>query len=198
MITIGNIKDEILKNIHSLKNSIQGYEYSCSMIPLPDEPKKTIQSYIRYNIDLEDVYYGEEDCGNYGVEHDSHVTIIYGYETNDLEEIKSSFDLYVKNCVEFTLGQVRYFAHKLFYVLYIEIKQSYDLKELRRISTNSGLKIFSSYPKYTPHITLAYIAHGTFKKYERLIGDAYFDGIKCVSNKLKITTADGNSRIYEF
>ena len=171
------------------------YDYGCSMLQIDEQTKRIIREYIHKNIDAKDVYY-EEDDPSYGIETNSHITVVYGYTTEDIDAIANSFKPYTKDSVEFTLGKIGFFSHKQYYVLYIEVISNGDIMTLHDTSATSGLEIFDTYPNYHPHVTLAYMKTNTFRDYQHLIGDDYFDGLECTGTQLKITTTDGNVGIY--
>lgn len=175
----------------SESQQMRTYSYSCAMLQIDSKTRQAIRSYITENIDINDVYYGEEDCDDYGIELNSHITIVYGYMSDDIAEIADSFRAYSNPSVHFQLGNINYFAHKQYYVLYIEVLNNEEVINLRKCSVNSGLRIVDSYPVYTPHVTLAYILPDAMKNYRHLIGDNFFNGINCTGTQIKITTSDG-------
>ena len=184
-----------MERISKGKTEVQ-YDYSCSMVRIEPITKGIINKYIFDNISKEDLYLGEPNENiEYGYELDSHITIIYGYKTNNIEKIANSFSKYTKDSINVTLGKINYFEHKLYYVLYISVSGQ-DVFDLQEYSLNSGLSIDILYPDYKPHCTLAYIKRDSWKKYEYLVNDEYFDKMNIVCKQIKITSANGNSDIY--
>lgn len=128
-----------------------------------------------------------------GIERDSHVTVLYGYDADvtHKEVAKQLPD----EAVTFRLGKIKRFPaneHRLDSdVLVVEV-ESEDLQALNA----SMRKAFegrytNSYPTYTPHLTLAYVKPGASKK---LDGHARFDGEVYVCNALQYSTPKAKSR----
>jgi hypothetical protein len=170
------------------------YDYSCSMFVVDGKIRRKIQDFISVNIDDDDVYWGDENYDDdAGIQLDSHVTICYGYNTDDHLEIFKSFEGYQKDSVSIVLGQTKHFSSDTNNILYIEVK-SKDLQELNSLSLKSGLKITTIYPTYKPHITLAYIKKNV--DVSNYYTD-YFENEKFEGRKIMITTSDGKKKFYD-
>lgn len=166
------------------------------MLQLPEELVEQVRAYTEEIIDERDLWYGEDgQDSTYGIETDPHITILYGYSTNSIPKISQSFEEYPKDYVDFKLGAINYFKHKGYFVLHIEVV-SQDLQKLHNLTIKSGLKIYNFFPKYKPHVTLAYLKSNKIKRYEDYVGDEYFGDETWTSTKIKITTADGKAETF--
>ena len=160
--------DKLNNAIRILDSSDTAYDYSCAMLQLPEELVEQVRAYTEEIIDERDLWYGEDgQDSTYGIETDPHITILYGYSTNSIPKISQSFEEYPKDYVDFKLGAINYFKHKGYFVLHIEVV-SQDLQKLHNLTIKSGLKIYNFFPKYKPHVTLAYLKSNKIKKIWRL------------------------------
>ena len=167
------------------------YDYSCAMVNIKGQIKNKIKEWINNNIDKNIVYWGPEN--DLGIELDTHITVMYGYDSISHAEIFKSFNKYPKKDIKIKLGEIKVFSHEEYDVLHIRVI-SKDLMLLNSISLNSGLKIINLYDKYIPHITLAYI-----KKNSNII--KYLDTNEFINNteelflnNINITTKDGKKQ----
>ena len=127
-----------LDNILETGNSLVDPDFSCAMLEIDRKIRNKILKWVDDNIDRKDVYWGPKE--DLGITLESHVTIMYGYTTNDILEIQNSFKGYHKDDVKFTLGKMKIFSHSNYDVLYIDVKSG-DLRNLNKLTSNSGLKI---------------------------------------------------------
>lgn len=98
-------------------NDSDTYDFSCAMLEIPKYVKNEIQLWAQNNINIDDIYYNEND--SYGIEDNNHITIMYGYQIDDLEKIKKSFNKYKKTYAHVSLGQLNVFKKNLikFFIL---------------------------------------------------------------------------------
>lgn len=129
------------------------YDYGCVMAVLPEELSREI---YKFGLLLDDSeIYGLDDPEK-GREEESHITVKYGLQTNEISELRGV--IFGFGVVRVTLGVVSRFEND---VLKIEV-ESDDLAELNKlISDNFECK--DSFPVYTPHLTIAYIQNGAGK-----------------------------------
>lgn len=120
-------------------------------------------------IDPEDVYEGD---GGYGLEHDPHVTVLFGFHDDkvDVKELKRCVkDIMGKRSLGFTMGKASIFDNPQYDVLKFDINDTTGvLTELNAI-LRGQYENTNSYPNYHPHATIAYIKKGEGQKYADLI-----------------------------
>lgn len=135
---------------------MEKYLYSsCSLqLKIPKAIAKEIQSWSVKNIPDSNLYLDPDDV-TYGRDTDSHITICFGIDEKDKDEILKKLG---KPIVKVTLGSLKYFQTAKYQVLYIDIvPQNNDLQNLFttiRPFSRKGLK------SYTPHCTIAYVLPG--------------------------------------
>lgn len=140
-------------------------EYACIMLDyeMPEFIKE-----IQNKIPKEDLYLGETEKdiknNNFGIEDESHVTIVYGLDNSvKFKEIEPY--LFPLKEYKSILVNVSTFENKLFDVLKVSVKcpkaaESHDL-----ISKN--FKIHTDYPDFKAHMTIAYLKKGKAEKYKK-------------------------------
>lgn len=137
----------------------------CVMVPLPADP--ALVEYISSIPD--DVLYTAED--GYGREDTPHVTVLYGISDTDAEKTKDILKKLPKQLTA-TLGKITLFeTNPKFDVLKIDVT-SPSLARLNDFLCKN-VEYHNDYPKYHPHVTLAYLKKGRGKPY---VGDTTFDG----------------------
>lgn len=169
-------------------NDSDTYDFSCAMLEIPKYVKNEIQLWAQNNINIDDIYYNEND--SYGIEDNNHITIMYGYQIDDLEKIKKSFNKYKKTYAHVSLGQLNVFKKKSYKVLYIEVN-SKDCENLRKFSLKSNILCNPTYQDYIPHVTIAYFKHNVNLKH--YLYNTYFCDMQFNSSKIKITNTLGKS-----
>jgi hypothetical protein len=152
-----------MKTMMGLHENKQTYPYSCAMLYFnPDEVAN-----IHKLIDPEDLYI-EED--GFGIESESHCTLLYGLHDNEVtpEQIEEILGKYTyTTCKAHNLSC---FNNPKYDVLKYDITGDY-LNE-----TNEDLKQFpftTDYPDYHPHMTIAYLKPGMGQKYIDMLGKDY-------------------------
>lgn len=168
-------------------SNFRPFDYSCAMLDLSPKLKRRIRNWTNENIDNNWLYWGEDF--NLGRVLEPHITIMYGYHTDNPNDIVKSFSSFLKDHVDFHLGKINRFVTEQYNVLHIEVK-SKDLVKLHNMTENSGLKITQNFPEYKPHITLAYLKNDKNDYGREYIGDASFEGTISRSDSIKITTSD--------
>lgn len=133
-------------------------EFSSTQVQIEDksikEKIKSFQKTIPKKILVDD-----------GMETDLHITVKYGLHTNDEEEVRELVKGFGK--VRAYLDVVSYFEASEFRDNDV-LKISVDSKDLERLNKliSKNLEFTSNYPKYEPHLTLAYIKTGEGKKWD--------------------------------
>ena len=140
--------------------------YNCIMIGY--EPIEKIQR-IQESIDENDLYHGDNNDENeYGLEKESHITLLYGLHENvTCEDVKP----YLLPLMEYKamLYNVSSFSNEKFDVLKSDIKSSAMKKTNKLLRDN--LPHDDLHDEYHPHMTIAYLKPGTAKKYEQKMLD---------------------------
>lgn len=135
----------------------QVYEYGCVMAGLymPNHLE------LLQQIDTNDVYlYGDK---RYGLEHDPHITVLYGLHSNEIKDSEITKLIRTFNIIkDIKLTGISCFETDEYDVL------KFDVESETLVKMNSEFKKFpytSSYPKYHPHLTIAYLNKGCGAKY---------------------------------
>ena len=132
-------------------------EYGALMLYLDIPNWKKISSVI----EKEDIY---EVDGEFGVETEPHVTILYGFHKN--VNANDVFDLYKEHNeskpIKFKINGISIFENDEFDVVKIDV-ESKVLTKLNKLMRE--LPSTLTFPKYHAHITLAYVKKGMGKKY---------------------------------
>jgi 2'-5' RNA ligase len=161
------------------------FSYGCLMafIDYSDEIKE-----IHDAIDEDDVYVDEEDP-TYGIEKESHCTVLYGlHEEVTLAEVKDK----VKDIdhEEITVHNVSAFENEKFDVLKFDVKGKWLYKMNKAVAE---LPHTNKY-EYHPHVTIAYLKSGKAKDYIKKFKDTEF---KAKIEKFVFSTPDGKKRSFK-
>lgn len=134
------------------------HEFNCLMLKVPFKNWESVLS----KIDKEDLY--EEDGNNYGLEHESHVTVLYGlHEDVDENQLINFVKEHCPKPIEISISKMGVFKNSKFEVLKLDV-DSQELKDLNKIICEN-FPYTSKFPDYNPHITIAYLKKGTSQKY---------------------------------
>lgn len=135
------------------------YDYSCLMLKLN---LQNIVEFAKNNINEDDLYQDETDPSKFGLEPESHVTILYGL--HDTVKTKDVFDVCkLFKPVNVLLDDVSIFDNELYDVLKFDL-YSDDLYTMNNIFT-SMFEYTTDYPDYHAHVTIAYIKKGMAEQY---------------------------------
>lgn len=137
------------------------HNHSSTQVNLADDIVDKIHHYSM-KIPEEDLYI-EEDDDSYGREQEPHITVRYGMDTVDPEDLTEAFRDF--GPVMFKLGLVSIFETKEYDVIKIDV-QSEDLHELNRRVGEVVELPGETYPDYKPHVTVAYVKSGLGKDYK--------------------------------
>jgi 2'-5' RNA ligase len=155
--------------LNEKKKAEAKYTYACAMMDFDFPDLKEFHKAI----DKEDIFEGEpEEKGKYGLEKDSHVTLLYGLHDEEVkpEEVKDI-------CTSFeyeplTLTNLSIFDNPKYDVLKFDVKGKllYDCnKKLVKLPHTTD------YPDYHPHATVAYLKPGKGKKYVKEFKDKEYE-----------------------
>jgi protein-tyrosine-phosphatase/2'-5' RNA ligase len=149
-----------------------GYDYSSVQVNLPKDICTQVIEWGKKNIPDEDIYEGKgEDAEKYGREDRCHVTVLYGIHTNEFSDVEEH--LKGAGIIKLKFGKIGFFSKedKPYDVVMVEI-DSKDLHKLNK-ALSDNLEFTNEFPKYEPHMTIAYVKKGKAKKYE---GQTLLDG----------------------
>jgi hypothetical protein len=144
--------EEFVKSYGKLMTEKEGpFEYGCSMVFFEFPEIKTIHQEI-----------SESDLSGSGLESESHVTLLYGLHSDEVDDNKVlnlSCELPIESM---RLHNVSAFENDDFDVLKFDV----DAPVLYKINSKlTKLPHTNEFPDYQPHSTIAYLKPGTAKKY---------------------------------
>lgn len=162
------------------------HSYGCLMLKI-DVPN---WDEILNSISKEDIYQQEQ---GYGFQKNPHVTIFYGLHDDQIDQQKLIKDVKqaIKNPINVTLKQINLFSNQQ--NPYDVVKFQVESKELNKLN-----KLFSQYknsnkfPKYSAHMTIAYVKSGKGKKYQKKIKP-----IELTGKQIQYSMADGERKIFK-
>ena len=174
--------------LNYIKENINvSYEYSCLKLQVPNDIAEKI---LKFGLEIPEEEIYNDETNKYGRELDCHITVKYGFTTNDVKEIdfNNLADSYSKN-IQVKLGSINIFSGEENDTPYDVIKidvESGDLSKLNKVV--SKLENKDTHPDYKPHCTIAYVKKGIGKKY---IGKEDFKDLTFTSHELEFSSADG-------
>ena len=148
----------------TMKHKNTNREYAFLMIEY--ETPKFIKD-LQNSIKKEELYF-EENNNDYGLEKDSHVTLVPCLDNDvSLKELKK----YLKNISDYDiiLTDISKFECENFDVLKCAV-QSKVLKDTNK-EIRKHFDSHTEFKDYTPHLTIAYMQHGMADKYTKNILD---------------------------
>ena len=161
-----HLKEEInkIKKFMSLLTENHKYEYGCAMLYFTFPEIKEIHDLI----DSNDLY--NEVGEDYGLETEPHVTLLFGLHgdvsNEDVDSILSKYTYYTCKAHKPSI-----FVNEKYDVLKFDIEGD-NLHETN--SDLSELPHTTDFPKYHPHMTIAYLKPGKGQKYcDKLKGKEY-------------------------
>lgn len=162
------------------------HDKSCTMFMLPDLIVPPLVQWAG-GIDADNIY--DNDSGEYGIEKEPHVTILYGINNDDPMPVRHALVGWNKP-VEMEFGPLDIFSlkDKPYDVLKVPVISPalIELHNLIKKSTDNT----ASFPDYHPHMTIAYLQKGVSKKY---VGHEPLKGVKLVFDKLLFRTRQKDS-----
>jgi len=164
------------------ENSNSTYDYGCVMLYFNFPEIDTIHSLIEPN----DVYTENGDT-TYGLEDEPHTTLLYGLHSEvTLEDVSN------------VLGEYTYFTCKIHNPSLFENDKydvlKFDVTGFNLYNTNADLKQLpytSDYPKYHPHLTVAYLNPGMGKKYVDVLNKNKVNEFQLAPQYAVYSEADG-------
>lgn len=140
------------------------YSYSSLQATLDTEDAKKVKN-LAAGIADEDLY-TESGTDKYGREETPHITICYGIHTEDADIVKAAAKNTGRLKANIT-GAISVFKSDDYDVLKLEVKSD-DFSALNK-KVRDSLAVTSSFDKYIPHVTLAYLKKGKGAKYIKLL-----------------------------
>lgn len=150
-------------------------------VRLDKESSNKIQKWGKKYLTEEILYNKKKDNGRqteFGLELDTHITVVYGICADSLELIKAA--LKDQKPIKATLGKVGFFKHPDGYEPLIIKIDSEDLCTLHQ-KIKQSLCIETTFKEYKPHCTIGYVKSG---KAMQFAGDTIFNGIKLIFDKV--------------
>lgn len=152
------------------------YDYATTQITLP-------ASLARHITAMGTTLIPQDILTDEGRETDPHITVLYGLTTDSPQDVAAV--LGNSRPATYTLGPIQRFANPDADVVYISVT-SPDLTALHQMVKQ--LQNVDEFPKYIPHITLAYVQPGRGATF---VGDATFAGMTLIATDLEFKTRDG-------
>lgn len=149
------------------------YDYQSTQINLPSNITEYIQRWIQKNIPNKYVYTDPDD-DSFGVEEESHVTILYGLE-DVVEPEKIQNDLQEKSFqpIQFSLEEIGMFENDKFDVLYLRVEGA-SIRHLHDYLKKNYPNV-DSRDIYNPHCTLCYTKKEYHDEIRQFVGDRIFN-----------------------
>lgn len=155
----------------------------CLMLSIPEGMSEVIRNFSFNN-------FKSEDLVDDGIEEDVHCTVAYGFPQDaDLEKVKkviAEFD----TSFNLTCDGISRFECDGYDVMNIDVICS-ELSDLN-IRLSDIFDISSEFGVYIPHITLAYVKKGTYKKLEKK--STIFSDVNITCNEMIYSKGDSENR----
>jgi 2'-5' RNA ligase len=180
-----NIKDSKVTLVENSGN----HKYSSTQI---EAPKEIAEGVLRFSLNIPDEeIYDDITDPSFGRELDIHITVKYGLETINYEDINKILNG-LKEPLEIKLGKISCFygkdIEKFYDVVKVEV-ESNSLVEMHELLNKLPNK--DEHPEYKPHMTIAYVKEGFGKKYE---GNKTFEGLVFKFDTLRFNSKDKSSK----
>jgi 2'-5' RNA ligase len=157
------------------------HDSSIVMFRLPgDVARRVIDFGIWAVPDME--LYADQENSIPGREYDQHITIKYGLKTDNPLDVLNVIERRPITPFEITLGKVDIFEKDLYDVVMVEITDN-GLLALHE-ALLADLPNEETYPKYHPHVTVAYVKKGMGLAH---VGAEDFAGLKIVVDRVTFT-----------
>lgn len=167
----------------------QTFDFSSTQLDLPADISKQIQDFGKTIPDSE--LYTVEGDRSYGREEESHITVLYGLDTTNQQEVRNIVES--SNPIEVTLGKISIFENEDYDVVKVDVSGE-QLNELNSRLDESLDTPGKTFDTYEPHITIAYVKSGEGQKY---VGNNSFEGQTLTLNELTFSSKDGNKTTIE-
>lgn len=149
------------------------HTFGCAMLFFDFSQKE-----LHNQIDSKDIYEDPED-DSYGLEDESHVTLLYGlHEEVTTQQVKDIIQKHnIPSGLLYAYNISLFSTSPEYDVLKFDVKSSKkDTTILQKLNKElSNLPNTNKFPDYHPHMTVAYIKKGMGKKYVEKFKDQEFD-----------------------
>lgn len=161
------LKEEVVKGTKMVDNQPRDY-YGCLMMQADIDNWK---EYHTAGIEKDDVYIKPHDK-SYGLEQEPHVTVLYGFHEDEIDEETMS-SVMKQNLKPITLRveEVDTFEGDEYDVVKYNLPVTDELQGYRDLF--SKFPNTQSFPDYKPHMTIAYVKPGQGKKYKRKLREPF-------------------------
>lgn len=167
------VKKQLLKDFESgiMKIDVDGKKltifkndakFDCVMLYADIDKKKWEE--IQQVIEKDDLYEDPEGIEEYGLESESHLTLIYGINSTENNSEKIIKMVSEFKPIKLKLGKVSMFETDKYDVIKIDVSPSKELLKYRK-ELIENTKNTQSYNIYVPHMTLGYVKKGKGEKY---------------------------------
>jgi 2'-5' RNA ligase len=160
----------------------QNYDFSSVHVEIPEPLKTEIIEWGKEFLPDDHVFMHE---GTLGREDEIHITVLYGIHSESSQQTREL--LRKTGPIEIKLGKIRVFStNDRFDVIYIEAESDslFDLNKKFR----KHVKYTNRYPKYEPHVTIAYVKKD--KGWDHF-GEAYFAGRTFICDHIIFSSKNG-------
>lgn len=160
------------------------YSYSSLQIELPDQLAKRILHWGDDHIS-DEIVFTDPDDPSFGREDNPHITLLYGIH----ESSPAPVEKLLSNVKEFEilLGKMSLFTtNDSFDVLKIEV-ESKELHKLQK-KVSSNVDNTETYPKYIPHVTIAYLKK---KQGQKFVGSTEFNEASFLVKEVVFSSKSG-------
>jgi 2'-5' RNA ligase len=156
------------------------YNYGCMMLYY-DVPEWS--DYLDM-IDEEDLY--QEDNGQFGLEDEPHITVLYGLHSDEIDDEELFNHLQKFNPPKVSMSNISLFNNDNFDVVKFDVEGS-ELFVMNKTLTDN-FPYSTDYPDYHPHSTIAYVKPGMGEKYVQQLSEPFV----LQPNKLVYSKPDGS------
>lgn len=172
-----------LEAFSSKQNLLESHDYSCLMAKVPEEFNHIFARFQKF-LPYEWIFV---KGGDYGLELEPHVTVLYGILDKEPDKVKDLFKHERKFNIK--LGNTTLFQQDDHDVLKLDV----DSDHLHRLNKTirDTVKYETKYPKYHPHLTVAYLRKGFGHNY---IGD-HFKDIEIPISELVFSSSNGKKTV---
>jgi hypothetical protein len=177
----------ILSEYTNTKKDKDPYDYGCMMIYYDAPGWEKVMDMIHPN-DL----YEEEDNDQFGIEHEPHITILFGLHSDEIDDDELFSHLLDHDPPEISLSKITTFDNPKYDVVKFDVEGDglHDMNKALR----DNFPYTNDYPDYHPHSTIGYVQPGIGKKYKRNLTKPFV----LQPNKLVYSKPDGSKITKEF
>jgi 2'-5' RNA ligase len=180
----------ILKQQRLTENSSSTYSYGCAMLYFNMPEIADLHS----KIEDRDIY-TEEGEKSYGLEDEPHVTLLYGIHSDEVkdEDVINLLDKFKSEIKTIKLHNASKFENPKYEVLKLDAES--DILHKINGELCNELPFTTDYPKYHPHLTIAYLKPKMGQKYIEMFEGMSFE---LEPSKFVYSKPDGSKIIHPF